>query len=115
LTLLVLVIAGLPLLRADLKVASLATVTTDLAHQIGGTNVTVEAIIRPGTDPHEFEPTTGDVGKVANADLVLLTGKRMEGYLSNLEEAAGRPSFQGALPSSMPRPYSKKEMPFQTS
>jgi ABC-type Zn uptake system ZnuABC Zn-binding protein ZnuA len=89
LTVLVLVLAGLPLLRADLKVASLSTVTTDLAHQIGGTNVTVEAIIRPGIDPHEFEPTTGDVRNVADADLVLLTGKGLEGYLSKLEEAAG--------------------------
>ena len=89
LTVLVLYLAGLPLLRADLKVASLSTVTTDLAHQIGGTNVIVEAIIRPGTDPHEFEPTTGDVRHVADADLVLLTGKGLEGYLSKLEEAAG--------------------------
>ncbi len=89
LTVLVLFLAGLPLLRADLKVASLSTVTTDLAHQIGGTNVTVVAIIRPGTDPHEFEPTTGDVRNVADADLVLLTGKGLEGYLSKLEEAAG--------------------------
>jgi zinc/manganese transport system substrate-binding protein len=89
LVVLVLLLAGLPLLRADLKVASLSTVTTDLAHQIGGTNVTVEAIIRPGTDPHEFEPTTGDVRSVADADLVLLTGKGLEGYLSKLEEAAG--------------------------
>ncbi len=89
LTVLVLFLTGLPLLRADLKVASLSTVTTDLAHQIGGTNVTVEAIIRPGTDPHEFEPTTGDVRNVADADLVLLTGKGLEGYLSKLEEAAG--------------------------
>jgi zinc/manganese transport system substrate-binding protein len=89
LTVLVLFFTGLPLLRADLKVASLSTVTTDLAHQIGGTNVTVEAIIRPGIDPHEFEPTTGDVRNVADADLVLLTGKGLEGYLSKLEEAAG--------------------------
>ena len=89
LTVLVLFLAGLPPLRADLKVASLSTVTTDLAHQIGGTNVIVEAIIRPGTDPHEFEPTTGDVRHVADADLVLLTGKGLEGYLSKLEEAAG--------------------------
>jgi zinc/manganese transport system substrate-binding protein len=89
LAVLVLLLAGLPLLRADLKVASLSTVTTDLAHQIGGTNVTVEAIIKPGTDPHEFEPTTGDVRSVADADLVLLTGKGLEGYLSKLEEAAG--------------------------
>ena len=49
----------------------------------------VEGIIKAGIDPHEFEPTPGDVKKVADANLVLLTGKGMEGYLSKLEEAAG--------------------------
>jgi len=74
--------------RANLKVASFSTITTDLARQVGGTNVAVTGIIRPGIDPHEFEPTPGDVQKVAEADLVLYTGKGLEGYLTKLEEAA---------------------------
>ncbi len=75
--------------RADLTVASLSTITTDLAMNIGGTHVKIEAIIKPGIDPHEFEPTPSDVKKVAKADLVLFTGKGMEGFLTKLEEAAG--------------------------
>jgi zinc/manganese transport system substrate-binding protein len=75
--------------RADLTVASLSTITTDLAMNIGGTHVKIEAIIKPGIDPHEFEPTPSDVKKVARADLVLFTGKGMEGFLTKLEEAAG--------------------------
>ena len=75
--------------KADLRVASLSTITTDLAYQVGRGHVTIDAIIKPGIDPHEFEPTPSDVKKVADANLVLLTGKGMEGYLSKLEEAAG--------------------------
>lgn len=75
--------------RADLTVASLSTITTDLAKNIGGTHVKIEAIIKPGIDPHEFEPTPRDVKKVADANLVLFTGKGIEGYLTKLEEAAG--------------------------
>ena len=75
--------------RADLTVASLSTITTDLAKNIGGTHVKIEAIIKSGIDPHEFEPTPGDVRKVADANLVLFTGKGIEGYLTKLEEAAG--------------------------
>jgi zinc/manganese transport system substrate-binding protein len=75
--------------RADLTVASLSTITTDLAKNIGGTHVKIEAIIKPGIDPHEFEPTPSDVKRVAKADLVLFTGKGMEGFLTKLEEAAG--------------------------
>jgi zinc/manganese transport system substrate-binding protein len=75
--------------RGDLTVASLSTITTDLAKNIGGTHVKIEAIIKPGIDPHEFEPTPRDVKKVADANLVLFTGKGIEGYLTKLEEAAG--------------------------
>ena len=86
---LMILLVGMSSTRADLRVASLSTVTTDLAKQIGGNHVNVEGIIKAGIDPHEFEPTPGDVKKVADANLVLLTGKGMEGYLSKLEEAAG--------------------------
>jgi zinc/manganese transport system substrate-binding protein len=75
--------------HANLTVASLSTITTDLARNIGGSHVQVAGIIRPGVDPHEFEPTPGDVKKVADANIVLFTGKGMEGYLTKLEEAAG--------------------------
>lgn len=88
--LLVSLLLGSSPLRADLKVASLSTITTDLARHIGGDHVKVEGIIGPGTDPHTFEPTPGDVRKVADADLILCTGKGMEGYLSKLKDAAGR-------------------------
>jgi zinc/manganese transport system substrate-binding protein len=86
---LLLAISFLGSARADLSVASLSTVTTDLAKNIGGTHVRVAGIIKAGIDPHEFEPTPDDVKKVADADVVLFTGKGMEGYLSKLEEAAG--------------------------
>jgi zinc/manganese transport system substrate-binding protein len=75
--------------RAELKVASLSTITSDLARQVGGTNVSVNEIIGPGIDPHEFEPVPGDVKTVRDADLVLFTGKGLEGYLTKLQEGGG--------------------------
>jgi zinc/manganese transport system substrate-binding protein len=78
--------------RAELTVASLSTITTDLAKSIGGSHVKVDPIIKAGIDPHEFEPTPLDVRKVADANLVLFTGKGIEGYLTKLQEATGGPS-----------------------
>lgn len=75
--------------RAELSVASLSTITTDLAKNVGGSHVTIHAVIKPGIDPHEFEPTTRDIRNVADADLVLFTGKGMEGFLGKLRDAAG--------------------------
>lgn len=86
---LLLALLSLSSAHADLSIASLSTITTDLARNIGGSQVRVDGIIKPGIDPHEFEPTPDEVKKVANADVVLFTGKGMEGYLSKLEEAAG--------------------------
>lgn len=88
-TLLALLLFGCPAGRADLTVASLSTITTDLARNIGGSHVTIHALIKPGIDPHEFEPTTRDVHEVADADLTLYTGKGMEGFLGKLAVAAG--------------------------
>lgn len=82
-------VLGASLGQADITVASLSTITTDLAKNIGGNHVKVVAVIKSGIDPHEFEPTPGDVRKVADSNLVLFTGKGIEGYLKKLEEAAG--------------------------
>ncbi len=75
--------------RAELQVASLSTITTDIARNVGGDKVKVIPLIKPGIDPHDFAPSPADVKLVEKADLVLITGKGIEGYLTKLEEAAG--------------------------
>ncbi len=74
---------------AELKVASLSTVGSDLARDIGGDKVEVIELIKPGVDPHEFQPSPGDIKKIEKADLVLISGKGLEGYLAKLEETTG--------------------------
>jgi len=86
---LVVSIASLLGARAELKVASLSTITTDIARNVGGDWVKVIPIIKPGIDPHEFQPSPLDVKQIESADLVLITGKGIEGYLTKLEEAVG--------------------------
>lgn len=76
-------------MRGELTVASLSTITTEIAQSVGGDAVRVTPIIKPGTDPHDFQPSPLDVREIEGADLVLLSGKGMEGYLTKLEEAVG--------------------------
>ena len=85
----VLSIASFSGARAGLKVASLSTITTDIARNVGGDAVQLIPIIKPGVDPHEFQPAPFDVRQIESADLVLITGKGIEGYLTKLEEAVG--------------------------
>jgi zinc/manganese transport system substrate-binding protein len=86
---LVLSLASAVCLRAELKVASLSTITTEIAQKVGGEAAQVIPVIKAGIDPHDFQPSPQDVREIESADLVLLTGKGMEGYLTKLEEAVG--------------------------
>ena len=73
---------------APLQVASLSTVLTEVAREVGGDRVEIIEIIKPGVDPHEFQPTPSDVKKVGGAAVVLVSGKGLEGYLAKLETSA---------------------------
>jgi len=75
--------------RAELKVASLSTITTDIASNVGGDKVKLIPIVKPGIDPHEFQPSPSDIKEIEIADLVLITGKGIEGYLAKLEQTVG--------------------------
>ena len=78
------------LLAAEkLRVVSLSTVLTELAQRVGGEDVTVTGLIKPGVDPHDFEPKPEDLKQVAASQIVLLSAKHMEGYVDKLHEAAG--------------------------
>jgi len=73
-----------------LEVASLSTILTDIAQNVGGDKVTINAIIKADVDPHDFTPTTSDVKAISQAKVVLLSGNGMEaGYLAKLEKSVG--------------------------
>jgi zinc/manganese transport system substrate-binding protein len=75
-------------LQAQIKVASFSTVLSEIAQKVGGKNVTVTLLIKPGQDPHEYQLTPGDLSSATASDLVLLSGKGMEAtYLRNLRDA----------------------------
>lgn len=70
-----------------LQVASLSTVMADLARDIGGERVEVVEIVKPGIDPHIYEPTPGDRRVISHAQILLASGLGMEGYLDRLRPA----------------------------
>jgi zinc/manganese transport system substrate-binding protein len=71
------------------RVASFSTIDTEIVQQVGGNHVDVAALVKPGVDPHEYEPTPADLRKVNDAQLILTSGKHMENYLNKLQEATG--------------------------
>lgn len=72
-----------------LEVASFSTVLTEVAEKIGGGNVAVTALVKPGIDPHEYQPTPGDLAQASQARLILISGKGLENYLDKIQQASG--------------------------
>ena len=66
--------AALPSVAAT-KVASLHPILADLAQQVGGANVEVVEILKPGADVHHFEPAPKDLAEMRGAKLLLASGK----------------------------------------
>ena len=77
-----------------LRVSSFSTILTELAQQVGGDRVAVTAHVKPGVDPHEYEPKPADLKAVGEAQVILLSAKHMEGYVGKLKESTGT---KGAL------------------
>jgi zinc/manganese transport system substrate-binding protein len=89
-TLLCALFAALPLFATEpIRVSSFSTILTEVAQQVGGDRVAVTGHIKPGVDPHDFEPKPADMKVVGDAQLILLSAKHMEGYVGKLKEATG--------------------------
>lgn len=64
-----------------LVVATTFTILADMVRVVGGERVQVESVTTPGADVHFYEPTAGDVKRVAGADLVVSNGLGLDDWL----------------------------------
>lgn len=72
-----------------IKVVSFSPLLTEIAREVGGDAVNVLGLVKPGTDPHGYQPTPTDLKQLAGARLVLVSGKKLEPYVGKLPAAAG--------------------------
>lgn len=49
-----------------------------LVEQLGGTQVQVNLLVKPGADPHHFQPTPQDIRRLAQSDLYIAAGMPFE-------------------------------------
>jgi ABC-type Zn uptake system ZnuABC Zn-binding protein ZnuA len=61
----------------------------DMVRQVAGPLAEVHTLVGPGGDAHVFEPRPADAQKLAQADLVVLNGLHLEGWLDRLIQASG--------------------------
>ncbi len=77
--------------RADepLRVVATFSILGDMVHQVGGEHVAVTTLVGPDGDAHVYEPTPADVRAVAAAQVIVVNGLGLEGWMDRLLQAAG--------------------------
>lgn len=73
----------------QLKVVATTTQVGDFVSQVGGDEVEVTTILKPNTDPHDYEPRPSDVKAVADADLVFRSGGHLDDWADSLVSDSG--------------------------
>jgi ABC-type Zn uptake system ZnuABC Zn-binding protein ZnuA len=71
------------------RVLAVETFLADIAQNVAGDRLAVEALIPIGADPHAFEPTPTDIRKVAESQVLIANGAGVESFLQKLLENAG--------------------------
>jgi ABC-type Zn uptake system ZnuABC Zn-binding protein ZnuA len=72
-----------------LRVVATTTQVADLAANVGGDRVRVRSLLKPGIDPHDYEPSPADIDAIAHADLVLENGVGLEAWLADTIDSSG--------------------------
>ncbi|MEQ6884454.1 zinc ABC transporter substrate-binding protein [Salicola sp. Rm-C-2C1-2] len=85
--LILLLLPGLPALAAN--VVTTTGMIADVARNIAGECVEVEALMGPGVDPHLYEARASDIGRLRNADAIFYNGYSLEGQLGSVLSKLG--------------------------
>src|SRR5437899_2295057 len=73
-----------------LRVLATTGMIADAARIVGGDAVEVNALMGPGVDPHLYQPTARDQGKLNTAEVIFYNGLHLEGKMSEIFEARAK-------------------------
>ncbi|MDQ3697716.1 MAG: zinc ABC transporter substrate-binding protein [Gemmatimonadota bacterium] len=89
--------AGEALANRRISIVATTGIVADIARNVGGDRIAVEALMGPGVDPHLYKASEGDVRLLAEADLILYNGLHLEAKLADvLERLRGQTSAVAA-------------------
>ena len=82
-------LAALPAHAERMKVATTFTIIADMARNVAGDAADVESITKPGAEIHNYQPTSGDLIRTSDADLVLANGLNLESWFQQFIDQMG--------------------------
>jgi zinc/manganese transport system substrate-binding protein len=69
----------------------------DVVRAVGGHAVAVHQILKPNTDPHDYEPRPKDIQETAGAKLVVTSGDNLDKWMGEvIDNAGGHPAVVDA-------------------
>ncbi|NEO91457.1 MAG: zinc ABC transporter solute-binding protein [Moorea sp. SIO3G5] len=71
------------------NVVTTSTIITDWTKQVGGDEIELTGILKPGADPHVYEPVPADTIALEQANLIFYNGYNLEPALIKLIKSAG--------------------------
>lgn len=71
-----------------LSVVASFSIIGDLAKQVGGDHIELRTLVGPDGDAHVYEPRPADAMALARADVILVNGLLLEGFMERLIEAS---------------------------
>jgi ABC-type Zn uptake system ZnuABC Zn-binding protein ZnuA len=71
------------------RVVATTTQVGDWARIVGGDSVSVHQILKPNSDPHDYEPRPDDVGALATADVIVRSGGEIDEWVVEAARDAG--------------------------
>lgn len=71
-------------ISTPLQVVATVGMIADVAREVGGACVSVDFLMGPGSDPHLFRASAGDITKLRRAQLILYGGLGLEGQLGEV-------------------------------
>jgi ABC-type Zn uptake system ZnuABC Zn-binding protein ZnuA len=72
-----------------LMVVATTTQIGDWVRQVGGGAVSVDQVLQPNTDPHQYEPRPSDVEAAASAKLVFANGDNLDKWIEQIVSDGG--------------------------
>ncbi|MDZ4224828.1 MAG: zinc ABC transporter substrate-binding protein, partial [bacterium] len=70
--------------KLPIRVVATTGMIADLAENIGGERLRVEALMGAGVDPHLYKATASDITKLNGADIIFYNGLNLEGKMGDL-------------------------------
>ncbi|GGP22763.1 metal ABC transporter solute-binding protein, Zn/Mn family [Silvimonas iriomotensis] len=78
-----------PVWAREIRAVASFTVLADIVRNVGGAHVAVTSLVGPNGDPHVYEPTPQDAKALKQADVVLISGLGLEGWMTRLIKTSG--------------------------